>query len=101
MVKFFELYFYTIGIFTTVYLATIMLTVCVVRIVKAMRDQKKIKWLCHHEYEAMWVHEYTTAGYKFVFICRKCGKRHVVETCNHNKFHGILSHYIETEEEYE
>lgn len=80
--EFLIIFFCTVGVGTTIYASSIILVVCVDRIAKIMRCQKIIKWLCHHEYELKWVDGIPKEGDRYVFICRKCGKRHEIKTCN-------------------
>lgn len=68
----------------------IVLAVCAIghiswiRIKKLLRDQKKIKCLCKHEYEQHAAFYFK--GIEYEFKCRKCGKKISVQTVTDDKF---------------
>ncbi|MBR5193056.1 MAG: hypothetical protein IKW37_01360 [Bacteroidaceae bacterium] len=80
--EFLNYFFFVIGVGTTAFIATALLIIWTVRIKKFMQSQKKIKWLCHHEYELKWVDGIPKEVDRYVFICRKCGKRHEIKIYN-------------------
>ena len=55
---------------------------------KLMRNQTKIKWLCHHEYEPYSAFQ-CFSGIEYEFKCRKCGKTISIETVTDDKFNWV------------
>ena len=69
---------YSIGMTATVIFGTAFFIVYI----DELRHKTKIKWFCQHEYELKFVDGIPREGDRYMFICRKCGKRHEIKTYN-------------------
>ena len=78
----FEVFFITIGILTTSFCASALLIIGAVKFKSFLRNQKKNKWFCHHEYELKWVDGIAGESDRYIFVCRKCRKRHEIKAYN-------------------
>lgn len=82
IVDIFEVFFITIGILTTSFCASALLIIGAVKFKSFLRNQKKNKWICHHEYELKWVDGIEKECDRYIFVCRKCKKRLEINACN-------------------
>lgn len=82
MREIFKLFCCAVGFVTTIHYASIMLVVFVDEIAVILRNQKKNKRFCHHEYELKWVDGIEKECDRYIFVCRKCKKRLEINACN-------------------
>ena len=79
---------YLVGeIFIILIVALIMLMLASY-IEQLLKKQKKIKCLCHHEYEPNAAY-YSIYGIEYEFKCRKCGKIISVKTVSRDEFKWV------------
>ena len=83
----FDNFIYTCGLIFIVLFIYVVVTILWVSIKKFLRDKKKIKCLCKHEYEPY--SAFYFKGIEYEFKCRKCGKKISVQTVTDDKFDWI------------
>lgn len=76
------------GVLSLVFMVYIAVYVLVTYISQVLKEQRKIKCLCHHEYEPYSAF-YHFDGIEYEFKCRKCGKEISIDTVTRDKFNWV------------